>query len=338
MDTPVFKRKNIVIIGGAGFVGSHLCDSLIKENNIICIDNFVTSSQVNISHLLRNQNFVFVKHDITQPIELESIPELAAFDIGVAGIQEVYNLATPTSPKNFEHLKIDTARTNSIGTINALEIARKYTAKIVHGSSSVIYGGVDEDNYYYKEEEFGSVDILTPRSCYDEGKRFAETLVYTYGEQYGLEYKIARIFRSYGPRMMLNNGHMIPDFISNALDGQPLRIFGNEDFTSPFCYISDLVEGLIKLMDSTYVGAMNLGSPDNYLVKDVAEHLVSLVDSSSEIVFEPPLKFTKKLGLPNITRAKETLGWFPIVTMSDGLKRTIDYTIASKSLSTFIKE
>ena len=334
----VFKRKNILVIGGAGFIGSHLCDALVKDHNIICVDNFVTSQQSNIAHLLRLSQFTFIRHDITKPLDLEAIEELDKYQINVAGISEVYNLACPTSPKNFLQHRVSTALTNSLGTQNSLDIALKYQSRYLLASSSVIYGGSSDGGHIFHEEDLGCTDTTAPRACYDEGKRFAETLTQTYADSHGLETRIARIFRTYGPRMPLNDGQMIPDFVTNALDDKPLTVYGSEDFTSSFCYVSDIVEGMIKLMKSSYKKPMNLGATDNYLIKDVAQHIIDLVQSESQVIFEKPLLFMRPLGLPDISKAKDEMGWFPIVTISEGLKRTVDYTVANKSLVGFQSE
>jgi len=334
----IFKRKNIIITGGAGFIGSHLSEKLIADNNIICIDNFITSDSDNIKHLLRNPNFAFINHDINEPLDLEKIPEISKFQISLAGIQEIYHLACPTSPKQFEKYKVQTAVTNSIGTRNALDLAVKYQAKFLHASSSVIYGGSEEGGYTRNEKDVGCVETTGPRSCYDEGKRFAETLVSTYGEHYKLDYKIARIFRTFGPRMRLNDGQMIPDFITNALDNKDLVIYGDENFTSSFCYISDIIEGIISLMESSVTQPVNLGSAENYLVSDIAKQIIDMVQSESVVKFENPLLFMRPLCLPDISFAKEQLGWFPIVTINEGLKRTIEYAIAEKGLVKFKTE
>lgn len=334
----VFERKNILVIGGAGFIGSHLCDVLVKKYNVICIDNFVTSVQSNIAHLLRLPQFTFIRHDMNTPIVLEDIQELQKYQINVAGIDQVYNLACPTSPKNFEKHKIATVLSNSVGVRNALDLALKYKARFLQASSSVVYGGAEEGGHIFSEKELGCIDQMAPRACYDEGKRFAETITQTYADSSGLDVRIARIFRTYGPRMPLSDGQMIPDFITNALDNKSLSIFGAEDFTSSFCYVSDVVGGMVKLMDSSYSEPVNIGATENYLIKDVAQHIIDLVQSDSEITFKDPLMFMRPLGLPDISRAKEVLGWFPIVTISEGLKRTIDYTIANKGLVGFQAE
>ncbi|MFN3301515.1 MAG: GDP-mannose 4,6-dehydratase [Patescibacteria group bacterium] len=317
-------RKNVLISGGAGFIGSHLCDALIKEANIICLDDFTSSSERNIDHLLQYPNFEFIRHDINEPIDLEKISELKKFKIDVQGIQEIYHLACPTSPKNFEKMKIKTLKTNVIGTINLLELALKYKAKFLFTSSSVVYGPRRKDNPYFKESEVGSVNFISPRACYDEGKRFAETCVETYRQVYNLETKIVRIFRTYGPRMPLFEGHMIPDFVLQALNNKPLIIYGDENFDSSFCYISDIIDGMIKMMNSNESGPFNLGHPEKYKLVEVAERIIKETGSQSKIIFRPPLLFMTPLGLPDITLAKEKLNWFPIVSLEEGLKKTIE--------------
>ena len=224
-------RKNILILGGAGFIGSHLCDALIKENNIICVDNFVSGFQRNIDHLLKEPNFIFIKEDVNRLTDLNKYPEIDRFEIKFRGLQEIYNLACPTSPKEFEQRTIESVLANSIGVINALHLAVRYKSKLLHVSSSVIYGKRDDGDPIMRENKYFALDPLTPRACYDEGKRFAETLIITYKEKYKIDTKILRVFTTYGPRMPLFQGHMIPDFIVAALDNQPLVIYGDENFT-----------------------------------------------------------------------------------------------------------
>ncbi len=329
---PIFEKKNILITGGAGFIGSYLCDELVKKNKVICLDNFISGSERNIDHLLQNPDFAFVKHDITEPIDLENLKELKKFKIKFQGVQEIYHLACPTSPKDFEKKIIETVLANSVGVRNALELAVKYKAKFLLTSSSVVYGPRDKANPYFKEDYIGQVDFLSPRACYDEGKRFAETIVNTYRQAYNLDTKIARIFRTYGPRMKLNDGQMLPDFVYNALEGKDLVIYGDESFSSSFCYISDIVQGLIKLMKSGESNPLNLGSDLDCKIVDVAQKIIELTESKSRIIFEKPLLFMTSLGLPDITLAKERIGWFPVVMLEDGIKEAIDYFKAYKPI------
>ncbi|MCX7778865.1 MAG: GDP-mannose 4,6-dehydratase [Patescibacteria group bacterium] len=317
-------RKNVLITGGAGFIGSHLCDELVKENNVICLDDFTSSSERNIDHLLQLPNFEFINFDINEPIDLEKFPELKRFRIDVQGLQEIYHLACPTSPKNFEKTKIKTLKTNVIGTINMLELALRYKAKFLFTSSAVVYGPRRKENPYFKEDDFGQVNFLSPRACYDEGKRMAETCVMTYRQVYNLDTKILRIFRTYGPRMPLFDGHMVPDFVLQALNDKPLIIYGDESFDSSFCYISDIVEGIIKMMASDESGPFNLGHPEKYKMADLAKKIIQETHSKSEIIFRPPLLFMTPLGLPDITLAKEKLDWYPVVSLEEGLRRTIE--------------
>lgn len=323
-------QKNILVIGGAGFVGSHLCDYLVRYHNVICVDNFSSGAQSNIDHLLRNPAFEFIRHDITTPLDLDQFPELEKFQVKVRGVQEVYNLACPTSAKEFEQFRIQTLETTSWGVRNALEVARRYGAKFLHVSSSVVYGGRTADRVVFAEDNWGQVDFLSPRACYDEGRRFAETAVSTYQQVYGLDTKIVRLFRTYGPRMKLFDGQMIPDFITSALDGAPLVIYGDEHFTTSLVYIADVVDGIVKMMDSTEHGPVNLGSPDDLNIADVARQVITLVGSQSAVQFQEPLLFMTPLGLPDITRARELLGWIPVVSLTEGLTKTIDYTKAEK--------
>ncbi|MBN1779203.1 MAG: GDP-mannose 4,6-dehydratase [Candidatus Buchananbacteria bacterium] len=328
---PIFEKKNILITGGAGFIGSHLCDELIKTSKIICLDNFISGREQNIDHLLQNPDFEFIRHDITEPIDLESLPELEKFRVQFQGIQEIYHLACPTSPKNFEGKIIETALANSAGVKNTLDLATKYKAKFLLTSSSVVYGPRDPKNEFFKESDLGLVDQLGPRACYDEGKRFAETLVSTYAHAYKIDTKIARIFRTYGSRMMIEEGHMLPDFVFNAIDDKDLVIYGDQDFISSFCHVSDVVHGLIKMMNSGESGPINFGSDIDHKIVEVAEKIIKMTDSKSKVAFDKPMLFMTYLGLPDISVAKERLDWFPVTLLEDGLQETIDYFKAHKT-------
>ena len=267
----IFDKKNVLVTGGAGFIGSHLCDELIKTSKVICLDNFSSGDEKNIDHLLADQNFEFIRHDITEPIDLEKLPELTKFKIEFQGIQEIYHLACPTSPKYFEDNKMATLLANSYAVKNVLDMAVKHNAKFMHFSSSVVYGPKRKNNEKIKEEDYGYVDMLSERSCYDEGKRFAETMVAVYRQVYKIDAKIVRLFRTYGPRMKLDEGHMIPDFISNALDNKDLEVLGEKDFSSSFCYINDAVDAVLKMMESDLVGPINIGSDVDVNITALAE-------------------------------------------------------------------
>jgi len=317
-------RKNVLVTGGTGFIGSHLCEILVKEANVICLDDFTSSSERNIDYLLQNAHFEFVKHDVNEPLNLEDFPELERFKIDIQGIQEIYHLACPTSPKNFDQTKIKTLKTSSLGTIAMLELALKYKAKFLFASSSVIYGARKNDDPYFKESDWGSVNVVSPRACYDEGKRFAETCVETYREFFNLDTKILRIFRTYGPRLPLFEGNMVPDFVLQALNNKPLIIYGDEDFSSSYCYVSDVVEGIVRMMASDEDGPFNIGHPEQYKMVDLAKKIISETNSSSKIIFCPPLPFMTPLGLPDITLIKEKLDWYPVVSIEEGLSKTIE--------------
>lgn len=326
----IFNRKNILITGGAGFLGSHLCDELIKQNNVICVDDFSTSRVENINHLLENPNFEFVKHDITKPLNLNELHELDKFKVRFQGIQEIYHLACPTSPKNFNQQRYHSLATNSLGTINTLELAKACKAKMLLASSSVVYGPRFPNAPRFAESYRGYVDTSSPRACYDEGKRFAETAAATYRETFSLDIKIARIFRTYGPRMSLFDGHMIPDFVLQALNSKPMIIHGDEHFSTSLCYVSDIVEGMIKMMNSKEYGPLNFGHYDELKMTDIAEKIKSMVGSSSDISYTKPLMFMSPLGLPDITLVKEKLGWYPLVPLEEGLQKTIEYIKANQ--------
>jgi len=317
-------RKNILVTGGAGFIGSHLCDCLVEEANVICLDDFTSSQERNIDHLLQNPNFEFINHDVNEPIDLEKISELSRFKINVQGIQEIYHLACPTSPKKFDNFKIKTLKTSVVATIGMLELALKYKAKFLFSSSAVVYGSRKGEEGRFKEENFGQVNFISSRACYDEGKRFAETCVETYRQVYDLDTKILRIFRTYGPRLPLFDGHMVTDFVLQALNNKPLVIYGDKNFNSSFCYVSDVAEGMIKMMSSEEHGPFNVGHPDKYKMVDLAKQIIAKTKSSSEIVFRAPLLFMTPLGLPDITAIKEKLDWYPVVTIDEGLEKTIE--------------
>jgi len=332
MAQSILGRKNILITGGAGFLGSFLADELVKENNVVCIDNFVSGSRSNVEHLLRNPNFVLVKHDIVEPIDLESLPELEKFKVKFQGIQEVYNLACPMSPKDFDKYRIETALANSVGIANMLELAVKYKAKFMQFSTSVVYGGKTEAIKYFKEDSYQPMNPTTPRSCYDEGKRFAESLTVTYRDVYNIDAKIVRVFRTYGPRVRLFSGEMVPDFVVQALDNQDLIIYGDENFSTSLCYIDDVVKAAVKMMATAEQGPMNIGSADEYRLADVAKKIIQMTGSKSKIVYRPAMLFVTQLGLPDITLAKERLNWLPVTTLDKGLEKTIDYAKAHKVL------
>lgn len=323
-------KKNILVLGGAGFIGSHLCDKLVQDHNVICVDNFVTGKQENIDHLLQLENFVFLKEDINNLTDLEKYPELDRIKVKFNGVQEIYNLAVPTSPKDFQNNSILTAKCNSQGTINALELALKYKAKFLHFSSSVVYGPRPDDDPVMAENKYYPVNPLTPRASYDEGKRFAETLVFTYKQVHNIDTKILRIFTTYGPRMPLFVGHMLPDFIVAALDNQPLTIYGDENFTTTLCHVSDVVDASLRMMASTESGPFNIGHDQDHKLVDIAKKIINMTDSQSQINFAEPLLFMSKLGIPDIALAKEKLEWFPIMTLDKGLEDTIEYAKAHK--------
>jgi len=328
----ITARKNILITGGAGFIGSHLCDELIKKDNIICLDDFSSGSLENVNHLLENPNFEFIKLDISRGINLDEYPELDKFKVKFQGVQEIYHLACPTSPKSFDKYRIDTLKTNSLGVINVLELARKYQAKLLLSSSAVVYGPRFSGAPNFGEDYQGYVNCIGQRSCYDEGKRFSEAAVATFHQVYNLDTKIARIFRTFGPRLPLFDGHMVPDFVLQSLNNKPLEIFGDKDFSTSLLYVSDLIDGLVKLMASTENGPMNFGHYTETKMTDVAVKIKLMTGSTSEIVHKQPLIFMTPLGLPDITLAKQKIGWYPLVPLEKGLEKTIEYVKANQNI------
>jgi UDP-glucuronate decarboxylase len=332
-EIPIFDRKNVLVTGGAGFVGSFLCERLLKDNKVICVDNFITSSEHNINGLLKNPNFEFIKADINEPLDLEKYPELERFKVKFQGVQEIYHLACPTAAKSFDKYKHQTTLSNSVGMRNVLDLAVKYKAKFFQASTSVVYGSRPTDGHLFKEGEFGAFDHMSPRACYDEGKRWAETMVATYRDIFKIEVRIARIFRTYGPRMPLFDGHMIPDFITDALDGKDLVIYGDDGFRTSLVFVSDVVDAILKLMSlPADPGPVNIGSDYDVKLVDVASTIIKMTNSKSQVRFEPALLFMSQLGLPDLTKVKEKLGWIPMVSLEQGLKRSIEYTTAQKGL------
>ncbi len=328
----IFDKKNVVVFGGAGFIGSQLCDELVKDSKVICIDNFISGQQDNINHLLTNPNFEFIKADFTKPINLEDLPDLEQFQVKFQGVQEIYNLACPTSRKNFEENITNTCLANSLGVYQTLEMAKKYEAKYLFMSSSAIYGSPLEGQERFPEEYWGFTNPQSPRACYNEGKRFAEVMTRDFCKQHNLDFKIARIFNTYGPRMRLNSGRMIPDFVKAALNNEDLVIYGDGQEISNYCYVKDIIQGLIKLMSSSLNEPVNLGNEETHNIEEIAQMVIKVTGSSSQVKLEKPLEALTKPGIPDITRAKERLAWFPLVKMEDGLNKTIEYMKASRHL------
>lgn len=326
----IFDRKNILVIGGAGFIGSHLCDELVKNNKVICLDNFSTGSEKNIEHLLQNPNFRFINHNIINPIDLEVLPELDFFKIKFQGVQEIYFLASPASPVTYSKLKIETLLTNSVGLYQALEMAVKYKAKLLFASSPAVYGKID--NQRIKESFVGLVNHLTPRAVFAEAKRFGETLVDNYRQIRDIDTRIVRIFNCYGPRMLLNDGRMIPEMIKAAINNRDLLIYGNKNENLSLVYISDLIKGLIKVMESSEIGPINLASEWKVGIEEVARKIMELTNSTSKIIYQEKPNYFDIQPLADISLAKEKLGWFPIILLDEGLKKTIDYLSAQQGI------
>ncbi|MDP3244287.1 MAG: SDR family oxidoreductase [bacterium] len=300
----------ILITGGAGFIGSHLCERLLQNGHrIICLDNFFTGSKKNIVHLLKNSNFKLVQRDIVEPIKLR--------------VDRIYNLACPASPKHYQDNPVKTIKCSTVGMVNVLELAKRSCARVLQASTSEVYG--DPLEHPQKETYWGNVNPVGPRSCYDEGKRVAETLCMDFHRQNGVETRLARIFNTYGPRMRVDDGRVVSNFIVQALRGQPLTIYGNGRQTRSFCYVDDLVAGLIKLMESKYVGPVNLGNPGEFMIKQLAELVLKMTNSKSRILYKSLPQDDPKQRRPDIALAKKILKWKPTVSLEQGLKKTIDY-------------
>ncbi len=302
--------KRILVTGGAGFLGSHLCERLIREGHeVICLDDLFTGSRRNIDALLANRRFEFVRHDVTQPMHIEC--------------DEIYHLACPASPIHYQRNPVRTIRTCVQGTLNALELAREVRARILIASTSEVYG--DPLVHPQVEDYWGNVNPIGPRACYDEGKRCAEALAASYAQQYGVAVRISRIFNTYGPRMHPNDGRVVSNFVVQCLRGAPITLFGSGTQTRSFCYVDDLVEGFLRLMASSLDVPCNLGNPTEHTITELAERIKALTGSSSTISYEPLPTDDPTRRKPDITRAKDKLGWQPSIGLDDGLGRTIEY-------------
>jgi len=334
----IFDKKNVLVAGGAGFIGSHLCDELLKTCKVICIDNFITGSEKNIDHLLANPDFFFINYNLELPIDLENLEELKKFKIEFQGIQEIYNLACPMSPRHFIENRLATLVANSVVVKNLLDLAVKYQSKFLHFSSSVVYGErkKEDASLKYLENNFGSVNQISERSCYDEGKRFAETLVVNYRSMYNLDTKIIRLFRTYGPRMESDDDQMIPDFINSALEDKDIIINGDETFSSSFCFIEDVIDATFKILNSDLSGPINIGSDVDCNLTDLVKIIIKETKSHSKIVYTEGKLFLSELVLPDIRLAKNELSWMPVVTLENGLKKTIFDISAHKRLQGFV--
>lgn len=306
------RNNRVLVTGGAGFLGSHLCDRLIQEDyDVLCVDNFYTGAKRNIQHLLENHSFELLRHDITFPLFVE--------------VDEIYNLACPASPIHYQNDPVQTTKVNVHGSINMLGLAKRVNAKILQASTSEVYG--NPSIHPQVEGYWGNVNPIGPRACYDEGKRCAETLFFDYHRQHDLEIKVARIFNTYGPRMHPNDGRVVSNFIVQALKGEPITIYGDGSQTRSFCYVEDLVEALVLLMQSQegVTGPVNLGNPEEYTVLELAQFIVKLTNSRSKIVRKDLPQDDPERRKPDISLAKTTLGWFPKVKLEDGLMKTIAY-------------
>ncbi|MBW2322467.1 MAG: SDR family oxidoreductase [Deltaproteobacteria bacterium] len=308
------KRKSILITGGAGFLGSHLCDRLVTEgHDVLCLDNYFTGSKRNIDHLFGKPNFELIRHDVTTPFYAE--------------VDEIYNLACPASPIHYQFNPVQTTKTSVLGAINMLGLAKRVRAKILQASTSEIYG--NPTMHPQKENYWGNVNTIGPRSCYDEGKRCAETLFFDYYYQKKVNIRVVRIFNTYGPRMHQNDGRVVSNFIIQALKNEDITIFGDGSQTRSFCYVDDLIEGLIRMMggQDDFVGPVNLGNPGEYSVLELAEIIIRLIGSQSKIVMRPLPQDDPLRRRPDITLAKKRLGWKPEIGLEEGLQKTIGYFI-----------
>jgi UDP-glucuronate decarboxylase len=307
-----YGKKRILVTGGAGFLGSHLCERLLGDGHeVLCVDNFFTGTRDNIAHLLPSTSFELLRHDITFPLYVEC--------------DEIFNLACPASPTHYQFDPVQTTKTSVMGAINMLGLAKRLKIKVFQASTSEVYG--DPEVHPQPESYWGNVNTIGMRSCYDEGKRCAETLFFDYKRQHDLNIKVARIFNTYGPRMHPNDGRVVSNFIVQALKGEDITLFGDGSQTRAFCYVDDLIEGFIGLMNSAdeVSGPMNLGNPGEFTIKALAEEVIELVNSKSQLVYHALPSDDPRQRQPDISFAKETIGWEPKIALQEGLKKTIAY-------------
>lgn len=305
-------KKRILITGGGGFLGSHLCERLLNEgNDVLCLDSFFTGSKDNIAHLIGNPYFELIRHDVSLPIYLE--------------VDQIYNLACPASPPHYQHDPVHTTKTSVMGAINMLGLAKRNQARILQASTSEVYG--DPEVHPQPEEYWGRVNPIGTRSCYDEGKRCAETLFFDYHRQHQLGIKVARIFNTYGPRMHPNDGRVVSNFIVQALRGQPITIYGSGLQSRSFCYVDDLIEGLVRLMNSPddFTGPVNIGNPGEFTMLELAQKVIELTGAKSELVYADLPQDDPRQRQPDITLAREQLDWQPTINLEQGLGKTIAY-------------
>ncbi len=305
-------RKRVLVTGGAGFLGSHLCEQLLERgHDVLCVDNYFTGTKDNIAHLLDNPYFEVMRHDVTFPLYVE--------------VNEIYNLACPASPVHYQFDPVQTTKTSVHGAINMLGLAKRVRAKIFQASTSEVYG--DPDVHPQTEDYHGNVNTIGPRACYDEGKRCAETLFFDYHRQHKVDIRVARIFNTYGPRMLPNDGRVVSNFIMQALQNQPITIFGDGSQTRSFCYVDDLIRGFLNLMDapSEVTGPMNLGNPGEFTIKQLAEKVVEMTGSKSEISYHPLPQDDPTQRCPNIAAAKKHLDWEPKIPLDEGLVKTVAF-------------
>ncbi|MBO0766792.1 MAG: SDR family oxidoreductase [Hyphomicrobiaceae bacterium] len=305
-------RKLVLVTGGAGFLGSHLCDRLLADgHDVMCVDNFFTGRKQNVEHLIGHPRFELMRHDVTQPLYVE--------------VDEVYNLACPASPVHYVHDPIQTTKTSVLGALNMLGLAKRLKARIFQASTSEVYG--DPSVHPQTEDYWGNVNPIGPRACYDEGKRCAETLFFDYHRQHKVEVKVARIFNTYGPRMALNDGRVVSNFIVHALKGVPITIYGDGGQTRSFCYVDDLIDGFVRLMKSPaeLTGPVNLGNPGEFTIKELAELVLELTGSQSKLTYRPLPQDDPRQRRPDIALASDRLGWQPKVALREGLINTILY-------------
>ncbi len=337
------ERKNILIVGGAGFIGSHLCERLVQEHNVICIDDYSSGREENIDNLLANPHFEFIRHDILQPLDFKEFPKVERFRLAYVGVSEIYHLASPSSPRFTNTHPVQTISTNTVGTKHVLDLALQYHAKVVFGSDAVVYGKYPESQKRAVEDFSGLLEYLDPLHYYAQSKRTAETLISAYHHIYSLETHIVRLFNIYGPHMYLDDSRMIPEWICNAMQGTDLML--PKAGEASFLYVTDAIDGLIKIMESQKSGLWNLGHPSSYTIKETVSKILEVTNSKSLIKNETDNleerllceQWSQSCILPDVSKIKDETGWFPLVLLDEGLQKTYDFMKHLKAEKRLIK-
>jgi dTDP-glucose 4,6-dehydratase len=330
----IFNKKNVIVTGGAGFLGSHLCDELLKTAKVICVDSFLSGQDSNIQHLFQNPDFVFIKHDISRPLRLEGVPELQRFDIAYQGIQEIYHLASPTAPADYLRLPIETMRASAFGTVRVLEWAEQYKASVVFASSAAVYGEPpDPLKPFVTEAYWGFIDPLGDTAAFTEGKRFAEALMHQYRLHRGVDAKIARLFNVYGRRMKFQDTRVIPSVMRQVLTSKEVVVMGDPEQKMSACYVRDAVDGLVKVMAAAHVDVVNIGNPEPHTLRNIVETILGVTGKGNlPVQYEKSKDHIVAEALPDISKVRDMIGWLPLIDLRTGVEKTWESIKASRTI------